>query len=185
MDELKKWRILRSRVLLEDLPWLRVLADDVLLPDGREVQNYLRLETPNYVSIAAVAQGGEFILVRSYKHGVGGIDIHTPAGYIEQGEAPGEAAERELLEETGHQAESLISLGSYVLAGNHGAGRAHPFLVLGCRKVQEPDSGDLEQQQLLSFTQARIREMLAADAFGQISTAATLSLALLRLAEHE
>jgi ADP-ribose pyrophosphatase len=180
MDKLEKWSIQRTSVLLEDLPWLRVLSDDIVLPDGRELHNYLRLETPNYVSIAPVTDQGEFILVRSYKHGVGDIDIQTPAGYIEPDEQPKTAATRELLEETGYEASSIISLGSYVLSGNRGAGKAHLLLALGCHKVQEPDSGDLEQQQVLSFSEEEIRQMLADGVFGQISTAATLSLALLR-----
>lgn len=183
MRKLEKWKILRSKVLLEDLPWLRVLADHVRLPDGREIHNYLRLEMPNYVSIAPVTEDGQIILVQSYKHGVGAIDIQAPAGYIEPKEEPMAAAARELLEETGLEAGRLIPLGEYVLAGNRGAGKAHPFLALGCRQVQEPDSGDLEEQQVLSFQQEEILHMLMEGSFGQISTAATLSLALLHIAQ--
>jgi ADP-ribose pyrophosphatase len=184
MRKLEKWQVLSTKVLLEDLPWLRVLADEVRLPDGREISNYLRLETPNYVSIAPVTQDGQFILVQSYKHGVGEIDIQTPAGYIEPEESPILAAARELLEETGFDSDRLISLGSYVLAGNRGAGKAHPFLALGCRQVQDPDSGDLEEQQVLQFSQEEILSMLMEGSFSQISTAATLSLALLRISKE-
>jgi ADP-ribose pyrophosphatase len=46
---------------------------------------------------------------------VGSYQIEAPSGYIDSGETPVEAANRELKEETGYRANNIISLGSYTL----------------------------------------------------------------------
>ncbi len=46
---------------------------------------------------------------------VGSYQIEAPSGYIDTGETPIEAANRELKEETGYRANNIISLGSYTL----------------------------------------------------------------------
>lgn len=46
---------------------------------------------------------------------VGSYQIEAPSGYIDNGETPVEAANRELKEETGYRANNIISLGSYTL----------------------------------------------------------------------
>lgn len=46
---------------------------------------------------------------------VSSYQIEAPSGYIDSGETPVEAANRELKEETGYRANNIISLGSYTL----------------------------------------------------------------------
>jgi ADP-ribose pyrophosphatase len=120
-------------------------------------------------------------LIRSYKHGLRAIDIQPPAGYIDEGEDPLETAKRELLEETGVISEHWQSLGSYVIAGNRGAGMAHFFLATECEQVAEPDPGDLEAQEVLWVPISEVRQCWEAGDYAQLSTSAILGLALSRL----
>lgn len=175
------WRTLRSELLLDRAPRLRIFADDVELPDGRVVEGYLRAEGPDFAMVVPLTADGQVVLVRSYKRGLDAVDLQPPAGMIDAGESAAEAAQRELLEETGYRADELIPLGAYVLGGNLGWGRAHLFLAAGCRKVAEPDAGDLEQLEvvLLPLVEARRRWLGGAD-FGQLVSAAALGLALAR-----
>ncbi len=177
MSDLKPWKTLHTRVLLEREPWLRVLADEVELPDGRVVKDYLRLETPDFVAIVPIRTSGEIAVLRCYKHGLGTIDEQLPAGYIEGGEDPLETAKRELLEETGCVADHWKALGHFVISGNRGMNTAHVYLANDCRQVASPDSGDLEEQELLWMSQDELRRRLAAGDYQQILTVACLGLA--------
>jgi ADP-ribose pyrophosphatase len=178
---LQPWQTLNSRLLLDRSPWLRVLAEDVQLPDGRVVEAYLRLDTPDYIMVVPVDEGGQFGFIRSYKRGVDDIDLQPPAGMIEPGEDPLESAKRELLEEMGCQADSWRGLGRYVIGGNMRGGWAHIFLATGCRQVATPDSGDLEEQELIWLTEAEAHALWAAGELAQMSSAAALGLAFAHL----
>lgn len=179
---MQPWKTLRSRILLDRKPWLRVHADDVELPDGRVVEDYLRLETPDYAVIVPVLTDGRIGMIRSYKRGPDSIDVQPPAGIIEAGETPLQAAQRELREETGCQAESWQELGAYVLAGNMRGGLAHLFLATQCSRVAPPDSGDLEEQQVLWQDPADIERIWRQGRLAQLGSAAAIGLALACLA---
>ncbi|HEX9797349.1 MAG TPA: NUDIX hydrolase [Anaerolineales bacterium] len=178
---MRPWRTLRSQQLLDRSPWLRVLADEIELPDGRVVKDYLRLETPDYAVIVPVDERGRLGLIRSYKRGPDAIDLQPPAGTIETGELPLETARRELLEETGCTASDWTSLGHYVLMGNMRGGSAHLFLATGCRQVAEPNSGDLEEQEVLWLPQAEVARLWRGGQLGQLGAVAALGLALAEL----
>jgi ADP-ribose pyrophosphatase len=175
------WKIISSTTVFEQSPWLRVLSEDVELPDGRVVKDYLHLETLDFVMIVPINQKDEIGLIRSYKHGLRAIDIQPPAGYIDEGEDPLETAKRELFEETGAVSDHWQSLGSYVIAGNRGAGKAHFFLATECDCIAEPDSGDLEAQEVLWVPVSKVRQTWESGDYAQLSTAAILGLALSRL----
>ena len=178
---MKPWQTLASRLLLDRSPWLRVYAEDVQLPEGRVVQDYLRLKTPDFVVIVPVSTKGQIGLIRSYKRGPDQIDLQPPAGMIEVNEPPLAAAQRELLEETGCRADKWQDLGDYVLAGNMRGGFAHIFLATGCRQIQQPDSGDLEEQELLWVDKERASDLWRGGAMAQLGSAAALGLALAHL----
>lgn len=146
-----EWRIASRRQVFDARPWLEVWTEDVVLPDGREVDGFYRLEMPDYVVVAAFA-GRKVVVQRLYKHGTRRVGLHLPAGYIERDETPLAAAKRELLEETGLAAERWAFLGRYVVDGNRGAGTAHIFRADGATRRQAPCSGDLEAATLSFIT---------------------------------
>ena len=96
-----KWETVSSEYLFRR-PWLTVRHDQVRLPDGRINPEFYVLEYPDWVNVIAVTQDGKFVFERQYRHGLGKTCYEIPAGVIESGETPLEAAKRELLEETGY-----------------------------------------------------------------------------------
>jgi ADP-ribose pyrophosphatase len=184
-EPLAGWETVRRELVFEHRPWMRLFQDEVRLPDGQLVEGYLHLETPGYALIVPVDTEGRIGLVRSYKRGLDGIDVQPPAGVLDDDEAPVETARRELLEELGCEAQSWHPLGSYIMSGNYGAGLAHLFLATGCKVITAPESGDLEEQQVLWVEVETVREAWSAGVFQQLGTAAALGLALEKLRRLE
>jgi ADP-ribose pyrophosphatase len=184
VSKLENWKTLQRTLLLDRAPWLKVYEDDLQLPNGDVVQGYIHLQTPGYAMIVPVNERGEIGLVRSYKRGVDAVDMQPPAGVLEERD-PLDTAKRELLEETGCEAEDWITLGSVVLHGNYGGGRAHFFLATGCRQVQEPDSGDLEEQEVVWLPLEQVHQHYQQGDFQQMGATAALGLAFARLSAPE
>jgi ADP-ribose pyrophosphatase len=180
MAKLDAWKTLRRTLLLDRSPWLQVYVDDVELPHGEVVEGYIHLRTPGYAMIVPVKDDGKIGLIRSYKRGVDDTDLQPPAGVLEE-DSPVETAKRELLEETGCEAKNWIRLGEVVLHGNYGGGKAHFFLATGCHQIQDPDSGDLEEQEVLWLPIEQVYNRFRQGEFQQMGATAALGLAFARL----
>jgi ADP-ribose pyrophosphatase len=87
-----------------------VRVETVRLPSGLE-QSLTVIDHPGAVAIAATPETGRVLLVRQYRHAVGRWMLELPAGRLERGEAPLDAARRELEEETGYRARRWRVLG--------------------------------------------------------------------------
>lgn len=176
---LSPWTVTARHLELDQAPRLRVWRHELRLPDGREVPDFWRVEVPDYAMMAVWTEDGRLIVERHYRHGVGGVTLSLPAGGIEPGEEPLTAAQRELMEETGHRAQEWRPLGDFVLGANGRFCKAHLFLAKGARQVAEPNSGDLEDTELLYFTRDEAIRALQGGEIAVMSCAATLALALL------
>lgn len=180
----EEWHVQRRELAFAADPWLRVWKDDLVLPGGREVQGFLGLEMPDYVVVVAVTPHG-IVAERGYKHGPGRVCLTLPAGYIDSGEDPLDAARRELREETGFVAERWEGLGAFTNDGNRGGGLGHLYLALDARQIGEPESGDLEAIRVELLPLDRLLEAVNSGEFAVIANAAAIGLALLRLASQE
>jgi ADP-ribose pyrophosphatase len=179
---LKPWQTLSRRELVNGRPWLRLMAEDIQLPDGRIVRDFYTIEAPDYVMIVALTADTKAAIVeRSYKHGPGRVSLTLPAGYIEPGEEPATAARRELLEETGHAADSWQHLGTFTVDGNRGCGAAHIYLARDARRTAAPDAGDLEEMEIHFLTLPALRAALFRGDVAQLPVVAAIGMATIAL----
>jgi ADP-ribose pyrophosphatase len=78
--------------------------------DGSRHEFY-RIHSGSWAQIVPVTKERDVVLVRQYRHGASRVTLEMPAGLVDPGEDPAEAALRECLEETGYRARNPISLG--------------------------------------------------------------------------
>ena len=180
---MKPWRTVSRRVLLDHPPWFTVGAETVALPDGQIVEDFGFIDMLEFAVIVPITAAGDTVLIRSYKHGVRGVALSLPAGGLHAGEGPLACAQRELHEETGYEAERWEVLGRFVVDPNYGCGVMHAFIAHGAHKVAEPNSGDLEEQELLVLPFADAVARLRAGEILHLGSAAALSLAAMDLGE--
>lgn len=100
-DKEMEWELLDSETVVKR-PWLNVTKDRVRLPNGRVHDEYYVLHYPDWVNVIALTTDGMMILERQYRHGIRRVGTEIVAGCVEPGESPFDAAQRELLEETGY-----------------------------------------------------------------------------------
>lgn len=83
---------------------------NVRLPSGRSVEREV-VRHPGAVVIVPVLGTGEVALIRNFRISLGATLYECPAGTLEPPEAPEACAARELIEETGYRAATLLPLG--------------------------------------------------------------------------
>jgi len=99
---------------------------------------------PDWCNVIAETPDGELVFIWQYRFGTDEMSLEIPGGVIDPGEEPIAAARRELLEETGYEAESfeLVS----VVAPNPALqdNRCFTYLARGARKTGATSFDDLE-----------------------------------------
>jgi 8-oxo-dGTP pyrophosphatase MutT (NUDIX family) len=151
---MKPWQVVQSRTLL-DRRWLKVEAQRIALPQGGEIEEFHRIVSPDWVAVLALTPAGQVIVVDQYRHGAGRVSRELPAGVIDAGESPEAAARRELLEETGYEADELRLLSAVATEPARHTTRATFLFATGARRVSEPrpDASEQIEVRLLSPTE--------------------------------
>jgi ADP-ribose pyrophosphatase len=123
---------------------------DVELRDGKEVV----VHGPA-VAVIAVDRDERVMLVRQERAGAGGRLLELPAGNVDDGEPPLDAARRELLEETGLHGGDWAEVASVYTTPGFCDERIHLFVALGLEQG-EPDPDGSEELELVPVPLAEV-----------------------------
>jgi ADP-ribose pyrophosphatase len=175
------WKIHSKRTDLDVSKFLKVELHHLELPDGTQIEDWPWVMTPDYINIVVMTDAGEFLCFRQGKYGYEGESLALVGGYIEPGEDPLAAAQRELLEETGCKADEWHYFGAYRVDANRGAGIAHQYLATGARQVTEPDADDLEAMTMVLLSRAELEAALVNQEIKALAWAALVARSLLFL----
>ena len=178
---MKPWKTLARKTILDRGKFLSIENHIIELPDGRIIDDWSWIRTPDFVLVMALTPDEKMLCFRQTKYAVDGVTMAPVGGYIEPGEDPLNAAKRELLEETGYEAESWDFLGRYPVMANRGGGVGYLYLARRARYVSEFQSDDLEEQELLLLDLDEVEQVIAEGGFNIISWTACVALALLLL----
>jgi ADP-ribose pyrophosphatase len=83
---------------------IQLRRDEVELPNGRKAYREVA-EHPGGVVVLPLREDGRIIFVEQFRYPLGHTLLELPAGKLEPGEVPLESIQRELIEETGYEAE--------------------------------------------------------------------------------
>jgi ADP-ribose pyrophosphatase len=175
---LRLWETVERKTILSLSKFLTVESHTVKLPDGKIIPDWAWLIIPSAAIVLAVTEDNQFLCFRQTKYAVAGTTLAPVGGMLEPDETPIDAAKRELLEEMGYEAQNWVSLGSHILDPNRGIATMHLFLALGAKKVAEPNSDDLEDQELLMLSKNEIENALNAGEFKILAWSAVVAMSI-------
>ena len=134
--------------------------DRVRMPNGREVTVDVIRHPPSAV-IVPVPEPGQVILIRQYRYAINRWMWECPAGSVDEGETPEQAARRECHEEIGQLPDTVVRLGAMFPTPGYCDEEMFFFRVSGLSVPEEraelDEDEDIEPR---TFTIADAREMV-------------------------
>lgn len=150
--------------------FIDVYEETVRLPNGNTVVLDI-VRHPGASAVVPVLDNGEFVLLRQYRHAVGGYLYEIPAGKLDiEGEDPLECAKRELAEETGFAAKNWRKLISIHTTPGFTNEVIHIYLATGLTEGMTSHEHD-EIIEIVRVDRKRLEAMIDA---GEITDAKTL-----------
>ena len=175
---MQPWKTVSRRTILDYSKFLSVEEHTIQLPDGRIIDDWPWVVTPDYINVVTVTEDGKFLFFRQTKYSILGTTLAPVGGYLEPGEDPFAAAQRELREETGYSAPDWQHIGQFPIDGNRGVGTAYFYIAQGARRVTEIDADDLEEQELLLLSRNEVETALDAGEIKLLPWTTIVALAL-------
>jgi 8-oxo-dGTP pyrophosphatase MutT (NUDIX family) len=150
-----RWIVHGERSLYES-EWMCLRLVDVELPNGQRFEHHvLRLPAEASAVVVHDAARGVLLLWR-HRFITDTAGWEVPAGRIDDGETPEEAARREALEETGWRPGPLGLLGTYHPSNGSTDQRFHVFVADGAENTgAPPDPNEAERVEWVPLDELR------------------------------
>jgi ADP-ribose pyrophosphatase len=145
------------------------LRKDRFSLNGRVVEKEI-VEHQDSVGIVAVS-GGDVILVTQYRRAADKMLLEIPAGKIEKGETPRQAAIREMAEEIGYTGR-LKPLTKWYLAPGYSTELMHVFVATNLRKIAR---GPLDDDENIRIRKVKLGAAVRKCLSGEIRDSKTVA----------
>ena len=132
-----------------------VYLDEVSLRNGR-ISKRIRIDHPQAAAIVPFVSDDEIIMVRQYRYALGRETLEIPAGKIDRGESPEECIKRELVEETGFEAQSIEWLYTYAPAIGYSNELIYLYVGRDLKKLEK----DIDENEISSIEIFTLKEVL-------------------------
>ncbi|MEK7425710.1 MAG: NUDIX domain-containing protein [Actinomycetota bacterium] len=159
-----KWTVHGERVIY-DSPWIRLALADVEIPGGERFEHHvIRMPAEASGTVIADQERGVLLLWR-HRFTTDTWGWEVPAGRVDAGETPIEAAAREAFEETGWRPGPIRLLTSYFPHNGTSDATFHLFVADGATYVGDPiDPSESERVEWVDVP--RLRSEIAAGRVG-------------------
>jgi 8-oxo-dGTP pyrophosphatase MutT (NUDIX family) len=147
----------------------RLTEENVTLENGATVDLEI-VRHPGAAAIVPILDSDTVVMIRQYRHSVGGPIWEIPAGTIDGDETPLACAKRELIEEAGFSADRWEPLGDVTPLPGYSDERIHVFLAAGLA----PKPRCLDEDEMLVVERVRLRDAIQMIYDGGIQDAKTV-----------
>lgn len=174
---MKPWKLLETEYLV-NAPWLKVAKEKCELPNGNVIDDFYTLWQPDWVLILARTTEGKWVMTEQYRHGTGKIALEFPAGIIDKGETPEQAAVRELQEECGYllderrdasslepRTSNLNYLGRFPVNPDRHRGKFHVVFIDGVVRAGNTNFDETEEIESSEMTDEELQAKMADGTF--------------------
>jgi ADP-ribose pyrophosphatase len=175
------WQQVDTRVIFQH-PRLTVWEDTVVLPTGEQTQWMHFREAPDFVKVVCVNDRRQVLLVYSYAYPPRQVVHEFPGGVVNPGEAPTDAARRELVEEVGLYPLHLRAVGTFLDNTRRSDRRCTLFYASDFEtRPARPDLEEFIEHDWLEIP--AVEEMIRNDEIQNVTLLAAWSLFRLKCAE--
>lgn len=170
----EKWKLLNSEYIFRE-PWLTVRRDSYQLPHGAIIPDYYILEYPNWVNTIAITKDNKYIMVRQYRPALPYSGYELCAGVVDDEDLSFlEAAQRELLEETGYGGGNWSKLMEVSPNPGTHTNMVHCFVATDVELIDVPHLDKTEYLTVHLLSQEELITILKEDGIKQATQAAPL-----------
>jgi 8-oxo-dGTP pyrophosphatase MutT (NUDIX family) len=154
-----RWEVHGEQTIYES-DWLRLAMADVEVPGGRRFDHHV-VRVPHDAAGTLVVDGDRVLMLWRHRFVTDEWGWEIPAGRLDEGETPEQAAGRECLEETGWRPGPLRLLTRYTPVSGLIDLRFHLFAAEGATEMGEPV--DVSESERIEWVdRARLREAITA-----------------------
>ena len=157
-----------SGELIYDGIIVHLYKDSVTLPDGNAaIREVIRHQ--GAVCVVPITDNGYVYMVKQFRYPFGKVLLEIPAGKLDKGEIPEDAARRELKEETGLKADKLIYMGELYTSPAFVDEIIHMYLATGLTQEKQ----NLDEDEFIEVEKIHIDKLVEAILSGEIKDAKT------------
>jgi len=167
------FKLIRSEPLFKGRAFA-IRRDYMQTPDGRETKFDI-VEHGGSVVLIPINEKGNLLFVRQYRHAAGKDLLELPAGTRDGDEPFEECAAREIREETGMEAGSLVKVGEFFLA----PGYSTEFMVVFLAINLKHNPLEADDDEFLQLEEIPVRAALEMAERGEMPDAKSLAALLL------
>ena len=159
-----RWTVHGERSLYQS-EWVRLQMVDVELPSGPRFEHHVVRMPQGAAGVVVTDADRGVLLLWRHRFITDSWGWEVPAGRIEPGEAPEQAAAREVLEETGWRPGPLEHLTTYHPTNGSSDATFHLFRADGAEPVGDPSDPD-ESERIEWVPWSQVRNEIAAHRVG-------------------
>jgi ADP-ribose pyrophosphatase len=139
-------------------------------------RDFFILEAPNWVNIIPVTAAGEVVMIRQWRHGISEFTLEVPGGMVDPDDlTPMHAARREMIEETGYDADHIVELGKVHPNPAFQGNICFSFLAENLREIGQPESLGAEETEVALVPMADIPGLISSAGIMHALTIAAFS----------
>ena len=154
---MKPWKRIEPTTTLHD-GWRSIIAKTFIKNDGQQARfETMVKEGVECVDIIALTPEHKVVVTWQFRVGPEQVMMEVPGGMVEPGEAPEEAAKRELREETGYQASGELEYIGKFYKDPYINATYHLYVAKGCVRVGEQQ---LDENEEVDVAELAIKEFL-------------------------